>query len=205
MGYTDIDRALVQLELTETNDDDANDIALLAEIDEEISRTLGLKTGRKWGGTATTTARIVDRRSGSYGDILLLPSPVRSVSSVSIIGDSPETVPSTDYVLWNVTKDGDAHALKRTLNGYWPIQDNGVDRVVVTAVWSDESSGEGAPQEIVDAATFVAVETFRQRKSSPTGEIGPDGLTMRPRNPWRFETVQEAIKKYENARSIASF
>ena len=154
MGYVDLSSALSQLDLDDANADDEKDVALLAGIDEEISRTIELKTGQKWGGTATPSARIVDRKSNNYGDILLLPAPVRSVESVSIIGDSPETVPGTDYVLWNVTKSGDAYALRRIQNGYWPRQ-NGVDRVVVTAVWSDEESGDEAPQEIIDVSNVT--------------------------------------------------
>lgn len=204
MAYCDLESAMRQLDLDGNNPDDADDITFLAGIDEEISRTFELKTGRKWGGTSTPTTRTVNHVQTAPSDLLLLHAPVRSVTSVVIIGNSPETLPATDYMPWMVTGAGDAFALRRIANGYWPIQ-NGVDQVTVTGVWSDEASGEPAPGEIIDAVTFVVVETFRQRKSSPTGEIGPDGLTLRPRNPWVFITVMEAIKMYAVAKPIASF
>lgn len=204
MGYADLDSAKVQLQLDDENPDDAEDIALLAGIDEEISRTFELKTGRTWGGTATPSARTIDGPDGISTDILLLPSPVRSIDSIAIVGSSPESVSSDDYVLWHVSRDGDAHAIRRIQNGWWPMR-NGVDRVTVTAVWSDEANGDDVPQEVVDAVTFIAVETFRQRKTSPTGEIGPDGFTIRPRNPWGFEVVKEAIKRHAAGQPIVSF
>jgi hypothetical protein len=212
MSYSDLSSAQAQLQLSESNDDDSADIALLAAIDAEVSRTLELKTGRRWGGTATPTARTIDGPAGCWGeDILLLPAPVRSVSSVAIVGTLDESLIAYDgstgvgdYVLWNQTKGGDYLAIRRVQNGWWPASD-GINRVTVTGIWSDEADGEDAPQEIVDAATFVTVETFRQRKSSPTGEIGPDGFMFRPRNPWGYVVVTEAIKRYGAAQSIVSF
>src|SRR4029434_3979976 len=172
MAYCDLDAAMRQLDLDPANPDDADDITFLAGIDEEISRTIELKTGRKWGGTATPTERAINHIISGYSNVLLLHTRVRAVPSVAIVGDNPETLPATDFKPWMVSGAGDAFALLHT-TGTWPLQ-NGVDQVTVTAVWSDEASGEPAPGEIIDAATFVAVETFRQRKASPTGESGPD-------------------------------
>lgn len=212
MGYSDLASAKAQLDLSDAVDGDAADIALLASIDDEVSRTLELKLGRKWGGTATPSARTIDGPVGSWGaEILLLPEPVRSVTAVAIVGTLPETLTpynaSTglgDYVLWHQTKSGDYLAIRRVQNGWWPRRD-GIDRITITGVWSDEASGDDPPQEVIDAATFVTVETFRQRKSSPTGEVGPDGFTIRPRNPWGFEVVKEVLKRYGAAQPVVSF
>jgi len=203
-GYTDLASAKVQLNLSDAVDGDDADIAYLSEIDIEVSRTFELKTGRIFGGSASATAKTVDG-SELRSDVLMLPVPVRSVTSVAIIGDLAETLTSNDYVLWMPTRDtGDYFALRRIDGGWWPRK-SGINRVTITAVWSDTAAGGSVPQEIIDAATFVCVETFRQRKSSPTGEIGADGFTFRPRNPWNFENVKETINRYKVARPRVGF
>lgn len=202
--YVDLTSAKVQLNLSDAVDGDDADIAYLSEIDTEVSRTFELKTGRIFGGTATATAKTVDG-SPSVSDVLMLPVPVRSVTSVAIVGDLAETLTSADYVLWMPTRDtGDYMALRRIDGGRWPRK-SGINRVTITAVWSDTAAGGSVPQEVIDAVTFIAVETFRQRKSSPTGEIGADGFTFRPRNPWNFENVKEAINRYKVAKVPVSF
>lgn len=203
-SYTDLARAKLELSLSDAVDADDDDITLLGEIDEEMSRLFELKTGRIWGGTATPAAKTVDGPAAGYSDILMLPVPVRSVTTVAITGDSPETLASDDWVLWQQTREGDYHAIKRIDGGWFPRR-NGKDRVTVTGVWSDTASGATVPAEIAAACTFVVVETFRQKKSSPSGEVGPDGMTIRPRNPWNFEQVKESIAKYKAAKPRVSF
>lgn len=213
MGYADLASAKAQLSLDDSSDDDAADIAVLIAIDAEVSRTLELKTGRQWGGTATPSARMFDGPpAGCPGsDVLLLPAPLRSVTSIAIVGPEAQTLtaydPVTgigDYQLTHITRGGDALAVRWVQGGWWPVSP-GLSRVTVTGIWSDDPSGDDPPQEVVDAMTFVVVETFRQRKSSPTGEIGPDGFTIRPRNPWGFEVVKEVLKRYGAAQPVVSF
>lgn len=203
-SYTDLVRAKLELGLSDAVDGDDDDITLLGEIDVEISRLFELKCGRVWGGSGSATAKTVDGAAAGWSDVLMLPVPARSITSVAIVGDSPETLASDDWVLWLGTREGDYKAIKRIDGGWFPRR-NGIDRVTVTGVWSDTASGVSVPAEIQDACTFVVVETFRQRKSSPSGELGPDGLTIRPRNPWNYQNVIEAIDKYKAARPRVSF
>jgi len=208
MGYSDLESAKVQLKLADSNADDADSIVLLGAIDKEISRLIELKTGRRWGGAATPSTRSVPRRGAVPSDILPLPWPLRSITSLSVTGSWAETLTLStaandggNYVLWNVTREGDAHALRRIDGGSWPYGVSDI-RISVTGVWSDEASGTTVPDEIVAAATFVTVETYNQRQSSPTGEVGPDGFMFRPRNPWNFAVVTEAIAKYSAAKPM---
>jgi hypothetical protein len=208
--YADLDSAKAQLSLDDDLDNEA-DIALLSAIASEVSRILELKTGRVWGGTATPTARTFDAGLDCSDPTLFLPEPARSISAVAIVGTNPQTLtlydPTTklgDYLPWHTTRTGDILAIRIVQNAYWPAR-TGYDRITVTAVWSNTAGGDATPQEIVDAATFATVETFRQRKSSPTGEIGPDGFTIRPRNPWAFTVVTEAVAKYMAAKPVVSF
>lgn len=201
-SYCDLALAKQQLSLSDDNPDDADDITLLGAIDAEISRTFELKTGREagFGGTASDEARTIDGAAGGRSDVLSLPTPVRSVSGVAITGSYSETLDPGDWILWHVNQWGEAMAIKRVDYGAFPRR-NGIDRVTVTGVWSDAAPGDSVPDAITDAVTFVTVETFRQRKSSPTGEIGPEGFTIRPRNPWNFVTVQETIRRYAVPRA----
>lgn len=205
MGYSDLDRAMIDIGLDVNDADDAEKIARLAQLDDEISRTLDLKLGRTFGGSsAGTEARAVPGPLATGELVLSLPEPIRSVTSVVITGSPSETLDSDDYVLWHQTRRGDAHALRRVDGRSWPLRD-GESVITVTGQWSDLSPGGAVPDEIVAAATFLVVEEWRLRQSSPAGEIGPDGMTVRPRNPWGFEIVKTAIAHYSAAKTVVSF
>jgi len=184
--------------------DDAAKISRLAQLDDEVSGVLDMKLGRSFGNPATSAARIVSG-SPSYGQtVLLLPEPIRSVTAIAITGTTPETMVAADYVLWNRTRRGDYHGINR-IDGYaWPHHD-GNHVITVTGQWSDDTPGGAVPDEIIAAATFVLVEEWRLRQSSPAGEIGPDGMATRARNPWKFEVVKTAIEQYGAARPVVSF
>lgn len=205
MGMADLTKAKLMLELSDAEDADDNDIVLLGEIDDEMSRLFELKTGRVWGGTATPTTKTVDGPAAGWSNILVLPEPVRSVTTVVIVGNASETLASDDWVLWHGTREGDYHAIKRIDGGWFPRR-NGLDRVQVTGVWSDTASGSAAPAEIVDAVTFVVQTEFLRRKADPTtGQLGPDGVEITPGDPWTHPTVTEAIKKHAAARPVPVF
>jgi hypothetical protein len=191
--------------LDESSADDADKIGRLAVLDDEIARLIDIKTGRTFGGTATAVARVVSLPP-SYGhDILLLPFPVRSLTSVVITGDYAETLSGTSYALAMPTElTGDYHAIRRIDGNAWPMND-GRSTLTITGQWSHDAPGGAVPDEIVAAATFLVVEEWRLRESSPAGQIGPDGLTIIPRNPWGFEIVKTAIDHYGAARSMVTF
>ena len=199
MGYADFQSALAQLSLDEGDDDDAADIALLHACDDAVSVLFEQKAGYDatqtpiWGAdvTATATAKTID---GDRNDsaILLLPVPARSIASVQVIGERAETLTTADWITWDVSNAGDVRAVRR-IDGYaWPYRD-GLTRMTVTAIWADGPVGGDPPAIVTEACTFLAVDEFRMRKMSPAGEIGPDGMTIRPRNPWGYELVKTAL------------
>ncbi len=205
MGYADLQIAMHDIGLDINSADDASAIARLAQIDDEIATLIDLKCGRSFGGTAAGAARVVQLPPSWGNATLLLPSAIRSVTSVVITGDAAETLLSGDYVLTIGTElTGDYHAIRR-IDGYtWPMND-GRSTLTITGGWSDTADGAAVPDAIIAAATFVTVEEWRLRASSPAGEIGPDGMTIRPRNPWAFQTVKTAIEHYSVALSMAGF
>lgn len=202
MGYANLQAAIQDIGLTVGVQD--AEIGRLAQLDDEIATLIDLKCGRSFGGTAAAAARVV-ALPPSWGHVtLVLPFAIRSIDSIVITGDYAETLSPTDYVLAIGTElTGDYHAIKR-VDGYaWPMN-TGRSTLTITGDWSNTASGD-VPDAIVAAATFLVVEEWRLRASSPAGEIGPDGMTIRPRNPWKLETVKTAIDHYSVALSMAGF
>ena len=205
MGYSDLDAAMVQLGLSESNPDDNARIGRLAQVDDEVSRLIDLKTGRSFGGTATPAARQVALPPTPWNRVLTLGRAIRSVSAIALTGPVTETLAPSDWMLCMGTEEtGDWHAIERIDGGVWPARGWG-QVCTVTGLWSDQADGQPVPPEIVAAATFLACDEYRLRESSPTGEIGADGLAIRPRNPWNFQVVKLAVDTYAVAKSRAGF
>lgn len=205
MGYADLSAAMYDIGLDPADAEDGEKIARLAMLDDDISRLIDLKTGRSFGGTAAAVERTVQLPPSWGNDTLVLPFAVRSVTSVVITGDWAETLDASSYALTLGTElTGDYHGIRRTDGGSWPAM-VGDSVITIEAVWSDTYAGGAPPDEIVAAATFLVVEEWKLRQTSPAGEIGPDGLVVRARNPWSFEIVKTALDHYGVALSMAGF
>ena len=205
MGYAALDQAAIDCGLDSNDPDDADKLARLAQLDDDIARLIDLKTGRSFGGTPSSAARVVSLPPSCGQTVLVLPFAIRSVASVVITGDWAETLDATDYALtFGTEATGDYHGIRRIDGGIWPDR-YGNSVLTVTGLWSDRSDGQSVPDEIVAAATFVLTEEWKLRQTSPAGEIGPDGMTTRARNPWGFELVKTAIDRYRVAVSMAGF
>lgn len=209
--YGDTAQVKKMLRPVETAAFGADADARLTELQKVVSLLIEEKTGRIFGGAAVAVARTVDGPVAESDDVLLLPSPVRSVSAVAITGNSPATLtaydPATklgDYLLWMPGRQGDYHALRRVQNGWWPAR-NGIDRVNVTAVWSDTESGGAVPADVTYVANYLIAELFKAEQASPAGFTGPDGATVPIRNPWTQETVKTVLRKYGGASRIVGF
>lgn len=211
MGYADRSSLLARLSLSDANPDDAADVALAYACDDAVAvqfeRRAGYDVTRTpiWGAsvTATATARTIDG-GRDWSDLLFLPTPVRGVSAVAVVGLSPETLTADQWALWRADERGNAWALRRLDGAGWPVAD-GYTRVQVTAVWADGPVGGEPPAIVIEACTFLAADEYRLRKTSPTGEIGPEGFTIRPRNPWNFDVVQAAIEAVRAPAPLPGF
>ena len=205
MGYADIDACMAQLGLSETNPDDNERIGRLAQVDDEVAGMIDMRTGRSFGGTATPAARTVPHPVSAWQRVLTLGRPVRSVTAIALAGPYAETLAPGDWALCMGTEEtGDWHAIERIDGGSWPSRGYG-QTCTVTGVWSDLPDGQPVPDEIIAAATFLTCDEWRLRESSPNGELGADGLAIRPRNPWNYQVVKLAIDKYAVAKSMAGF
>lgn len=209
--YGDTTQVKKMLRPVETSTFGTDADSRLTELQEVVSLLIEEKTGRVFGGTATATARTIDGPPAGRGVVLALPCPVRSVTSVAIVGAISETLTAYDtgtgdgdYLLWNPGRQGDYHALRRVNGGQWPAGD-GLTRITITAVWSDTASGGSVPDDITYMANYIISELFKAEQASPAGFTGPDGATVPIRNPWNQDLVKTTIRKYASARRIVGF
>lgn len=212
MGYADIASAAAQLNLDLDATADADAIALLAECDDAVSRLFEVKAGydaaqspiwRGAGATVPATTKSVWGDVG-YADVLTLPVPATTITDVQIAGYSPETLVAADWMAWNASTLGIARSVRRLDGNAWPVRSSQT-YVTVTGSWADGPQAADPPELVVSACTFLAVEEYRLRTMSPAGEAGPDGFTIRPRNPWNYTIVTAAIESVRVAIPAAVF
>jgi hypothetical protein len=202
--YGDLEQVKAMLRPTDTAAFSSDALARLSLLQSAVSSQIEDRTGCVFGGTSAPITRTIDGASADWTDVLLLPTPIRSVSGIAIVGDAPEAVSAADYVLWNVDRQGNAHAIRRIQNGAWPLA-NGVDRIEVTGVWSNTEVGGDVPDDVTYVANYLIAEIFKSEQASPAGFTGPDGATVPIRNPWKTELVAGVIRKYGVARQVVSF
>lgn len=207
MGYANLEAAAQDLGLSFDDPNHANELARLAEIDDTVAAQIDQRFGRSFGGVAVESTRFVPLPSRPGFTWLSLPRAIRSVSAIDIAGDYAATLALTDWVLANPTEQsGDYHAVQRIDGGTWPSGVDGRSTVAITGLWSDQADGETVPDLVQAAATFIVVEEYKLRRSNENGEIGlSDGMTVRARNPWKFQVVQDAQAAYGAAKSRAMY
>lgn len=211
MGYADLTALKAQLGLVDADADHATDIALLTACDTAVSLAFEQKAGYDiarspiWGdGVTADEVTETIYNPATDREMLYLPKPCRSLSEIRVLGDYAETITSAQWKRWHVGPKGDSSAVKR-IDGYtWPVGD-GYTYIEVDAVWSDGPVGEDIPTLVTQAVNFLVVDEYLMRKSSPAGEIGPDGLTFRPRNPWNFELVKQALAAHSAPAPLPVF
>lgn len=216
MGYADLDtvaRLIAPEGGAEAFGDDDAAMARLEQINDAMSTVFDQKVlggnvapvgGALFGGTAAASARVIPGGTVAGEAILTLSMPVRSVSSVVITGDWAETVAASEYVLVYPTLNGSYLGIRRIAGGGWP-PNNGRSTITVTGLWGDSPMGGDVPDIVVEALNFVVMEQYRLEIASPGEEIGPDGVSVKPRNPWNFELVKEAIARYRVPLTPAGF
>ena len=207
MRYANEPDVLSQLRLDTGDPDAAANIERVTRLenglcdafDEKIDRTFGtapvaetrvLTVGAsRWSPTVTAMLGL------DQSPRLVTHTGIRSLDSIDVDGEwdgaawiDGETLTAADYRLVLTDRNGVSWAIDR-IGGSW----RGVVRV--TAIWDDQVT-EAVPDDVREALTFITVDQYRTEKASPAGDIGPDGLTVRPRNPWSFELVKEAVNRH---------
>jgi hypothetical protein len=212
MGYADLTSASAQLNIDPNASADADAVALLAECDDTVSRLFEIKAGfdaaqspiwRGVGAVVPDTTKTVWGEVG-YGDVLNLAIPATSITSIAHAGAAPLALTAAQWMPWNASDLGAIRSIRRLGGGYWPIRAEET-WVTVTGQWADGPQAADPPEVVVNACTFLAVEDYRMRTMSPAGEIGPEGFSIRPRNPWNFEIVKGALDAVRVAIPAAVF
>jgi len=195
MGYADLTavRQILALEQSLAADQDAAD-ARLEALDDALSAVFDSKVGRRWGAAGPAT-RVVWPGPGRGESLLLPDGGITSLTSVAVDptwnGTSwvnATAVPAAEVLPWDRTADGRWLSLRLAVGWRWR------GPALVTAAWADMAT---APADVVEALTFVVAEEYKQERASPEAMIGPDGLQVSTRNPWRFERVAAVIAAHK--------
>lgn len=187
MRYANENDVLTQLGMTRL---DAG-YARLVRVENGLCNTFDAKTGRSFGVTPVPEWRTVNvLANGTYAWRIVLETPVRRVLAVEIDGVE---VPDDRYHITNTVR-GVSYMINLSA-AFW-----GGD-VRIRAIWADQPEFD-VPDDVREALTFLTVDTWRLQEASPSGLIGPEGMSVRPRNPWNFETVTTAIERHQVARIL---
>ncbi|MDQ3541812.1 MAG: hypothetical protein M3440_14120 [Chloroflexota bacterium] len=195
MRYAHRDDVLNQLRLDPGIAADTAAIARVERLEHAIADTIDARVGHGFGVAPAPEARAIDhwRATGTF----VFNTPARSVTSVSVGGI---TLSADSWEVRHVDGDGLIWAIASTGTGtVWSWY--GASPVMITGIWADQPVAD-VPNDIREAVTFIAVDEYRTRNASPAGEIGPDGLIVQVRNPWRFSMVESAIERHRVVRML---
>lgn len=180
MRYAVLADVLRDLKLSESKPEHASAIAEVIRIENAICLNLDRRMGRSFGVPSARTVKLIVQ---AVYPLLLLPYPFREVTSVTVEG---EVLDGAAWEPWMQGPD-DWSALRLTgSTSYW------YGLIEVTGISYD------APVEVTEvaidisvAAGFLTAEQYRINHSSPTSEIGMEGLALPTRNPWNFQIVKK--------------
>lgn len=188
--YADLERVRSILDATSEPDEATFDV-LNVVVSRELERACHV-TGFGEAGEETSQT-ITLPGSWSYGCVgspyLALPSPVRSVTEVTIAD-----VPITDYRLTWREPDGRAWGLEALGNTVWDGE------ITISGQWAVNAGGDlpGAPTlaDVTEAASVLLAGYVRKDRAADGEVSGPEGLTFRPANAWNDERVKRLLSHY---------
>lgn len=211
MRYADEVAVLAQLKLSVTDPDDAAAITRARNLEEGLCLTLDEKLGASFGVAPVAETRTIEASSArglyewtssSDASRLILTTPVRSITGIVTGGSWNGTawingaaLTTDQYRLTHLDRYGLYYAIESVF-GSW----SGVVRV--TGVWGDQPTAV-VPADVREAMTFIVAETYRMQHASPADEIGPDGMAVKPRNPWSYEQPKAVVSRYQTVRVLA--
>lgn len=176
-------------------DDDAETVARLIRLENGLAASFDAKCGRTFG--ETTVPAQVRLATGYATDLLLLPTGIARIDEVEIsdplTGDS-RILDAAEWLPWGSDGEGNTVGLLRT-NGTW----YGL-RAGITGLWGDQDVEGLVPDDVREAMTTLVVKEHRRRTSSPSEQIGPDGLVVPAPSGWNDPTVQVAIIAHRVSR-----
>lgn len=195
MRYADQDTVLAQLKVPAT---DTERIAQVVDLENGLADLFDDKVGRSFGGSATPESREV---AAMPSPVLVIGNGIRSITSIEEGGTwegasgwaNGDVLTPGDWRVW-AQENGVIYAIERFVNDW-----SGVVRI--TGVWADQTGGS-IPYDVREALTTLTVKEYRRRTSSPSDQVGPDGMAVPTPSGWSDPTVNAAIEHHIVARLL---
>lgn len=195
MRYAHQPDVLTHLKVKE---EDVETIERLVRLEHGLAAQFDHATGRRFG--ETTVAPQLRIVQGFATDLLMLPAGIARVDEVEIsdphyLTSSTRVLDASEWLLWGSDADGNALALLRTDGQWW----TGL-QIAVTGLWADQDVEGLVPDDVREAMTTLVVKEYRRRTSSPTDQIGPDGLVVPAPSGWNDPMVKTTIAHHRVVR-----
>lgn len=205
--YGVIDDVKMMLRPNEATAYGADIDARLTMIQKAVSRRLEHELG--WD-RADDTMTIY----AGAGSVLILPTPARSITSVTVGGvvagdiiTDGTVYPSSSWEHYPVDTAGRILGLRLVSGWNWgTISGYGapLTPVVVVGDFDVPNSGDDVPDDVTYAANLLILRTFQRENTGVAGVSGEDGSFQPPLNPWNDPMVKDLLNRYRVV-SLASF
>lgn len=197
MRYADQTDVLTHLKIDAGN---ATLVDRVTRLENALAASLDGKMGRSFGTAPTPVTRLVDGRDST---VLVFTHGIVSVTAVRADNGSWDgtawtgftDLASDEYRLTYNDPDGISYGLERTSGVAW------VGPVEVTGVWPDQGTAD-VPLDLAEAMTKLTVDEYRRLTSSPSDQVGPDGMAVPLPNGWNNPLVQSAIEHHRVTRLL---
>lgn len=168
--------------------DDVDTVDRVVRLENALADAFDAKVGRRFDTGPLTEMRVM---VGRQSDLLILHSGVYSVSAIT---QGTQPVDAEDWQYAFTTVEGISYGVQRT-EGEW------VGAIEVTAVWADGPMAV-VPEDVRHAITLLTVKEYRRMTSSPTEQVGPDGMIVSTPSGWNDPTVKAAIEAHTLTRIL---
>jgi hypothetical protein len=190
--YGDLDHVKKLLAASGTSYDASHDARLTA-IQAAVSAAIEEDLGRTFGAAVTDTTLLF---WGGDSDVLLLPTPARAITTVTVGGTVAGGVMTggTEYTddLWShhiVDEDGLIYAIRLLSGGWW----GAYEPVTITGDFADTDDDAEVPDDLTYAANRLIAETF---KSENLPIVTLDGEIVPRRDPWSDPIIKGILARY---------
>lgn len=181
--------------------------ARLVAIQKAVSRRLDQEMLVTFGAPVTDTTEIVYAGPGSA---LILPVPVRTVTSITTGGTvtagtvtGGTVITSTEYAYDPIDAQGRILGLRLLSGGHWGVADaSGVPLtpVVIVGDFTDTDDDSAVPDDVTYIANLLILRTFQRENTGVAGVSGEDGTFTPPSDPWKDPMVKGVIAYYRGPR-----
>lgn len=191
MRYADQTDVLTHLKIDAGN---STLVDRVTRLENALAEALDGKMGRSFGTAPTPVARLV---GGGDSTVLVFTRGIVSVTAVRADNGAWDgtawtgftTLASDEYRLIHTDPDGISYGLERANGAVW------AGPVEVTGVWPDQGTA-AVPLDVAEAMTKLVVDEYRRLTSSPSDQVGPDGMTVQLPNGWKNPLVLAAIERH---------